>query len=140
MKHIVTRDKQRVADWVSDKIGCGKWHSEFEAIGLEQDGALVAGMVVDGYVENTRCSMHVAGEGRRWLNREFIKVCFGYVFKQLNCKVVLGPVSSANADALRFDKHLGFTEAGRVSDGSPDGDLVLLQMTKADCRWLETAL
>jgi RimJ/RimL family protein N-acetyltransferase len=137
VKRVVVGDKQRVADWVSEKIGCSKWHSDFEALGLEMDGVLVAGVVVDGYVENARCSMHVAGEGRRWLNREFIRVCFDYVFRQLRCKVVLGPVSSANEAALRFDKHLGFTEVGRVPEGSADGDLVILKMTKADCRWLE---
>ena len=137
MKTIVTGDKQRVADWVADRIGCTKWSHDFEALGIEVDGALIAGVVVDGYVVDTRCSLHVAGEGRRWLNREFIRTVFDYVFRQLNCKVVVGPVSSANEDALRFDRHLGFSEVGRIVDGAPNGDLVLLKMAKADCRWLE---
>jgi len=138
VKRVVVGDKQRVADWVAEKIGCSKWHSDFEALGLEQDGQLVGGCVIDSYVKDARCAMHVAGEGRKWLNREFIRACFGYVFTQLNCKVALGPVPSTNEAAIRFDKHLGFTEACRIEDGCPDGDLVLMQMAKAKCRWLET--
>lgn len=138
MKRIVATDKQRIADWVSEKIGCPKWYGEdFNALGLEADGELVWGIVTDGYVKDVRCTMHVGGTNQR-LNREFVRACFDYVFRQLRCKVVIGPVSSANTDALRFDKHLGFKEVGRVTEGAPDGDLVLLQMTKADCRWLET--
>jgi RimJ/RimL family protein N-acetyltransferase len=140
VKRVLVGDRQRVADWVSEKIGCNKWQVDFEALGLEQDGKLVGGVVVDGYVAKTRCTLHVAGEGKRWLNREFIRAVFDYVFRQLECKVVIGPVSTANVDALRFDTHLGFSIAGCVKDGAPDGDLMLLQLPRTKCRWLEKKL
>ena len=137
MKRIIVGDKQRVADWVSKKIGCNKWQVDFEAIGLEQNGQLVGGVVFDNYVEKTRCSTHVAGEGKCWLNREFLKVVFDYIFRQLGCKVIVASIKSHNMAALHFSKRIGFDEAGRVENGAPNGDLVVLQLPVAKCRWLE---
>jgi RimJ/RimL family protein N-acetyltransferase len=137
MKRIIVGQKKRVADWVSNGIGCNKWSVDYEALGLEMDGKLVGGVVVDGYVEDARCAMHVAGEGKRWLNREFIWVVFNYVFGQLKCKVALAPVASTNAASLKFAKSLGFVEACRIENGALNSDLVILKMPKAQCRWLE---
>ena len=135
MRRIITDDRERVSDWVADQIKCSRWVGDYSAIGMERDGALVGGVVVDGFVLDARCSVHCAGVGKTWLTREFLFAVFDYVFRQLNCNVVVNPVSSANMDSLKFTAHLGFTEVCRIAGGCTDGDLVLFTMTKGDCRW-----
>lgn len=129
---IVTRQDKRVGNWVCARTGgC---YTEGATIGLERDGELIAGVIVDNW-NGASAQMHVAGEGN-WLNREFLFVCFDYVFRQLSLNVVIGVVPSVNAKALRFDKHLGFREVLRIPNGHPAGDLVILTMRKEDCRYL----
>lgn len=136
MKKIITNQNDRVGLWVSRRVGRKAPWVEFQAVGLEQDGKLIAGMVMDCYVKDARCSMHVAGDGKQWLNREFLWFCFHYVFDQLGCKVVLGMVNADNEDALKFDRHLGFRNLCVIKDGAGECDLIVLQMRREWCRWL----
>lgn len=135
-KSVIVGQKDRVGAWVAERVRARSGWANYEAIGLEKDGELVAGVVFDSYVEGARCCMHVAGEGRTWLNREFLWFCFQYAFVQMGCKVVVGLVNSDNDDALRFDRHLGFEEVARIPDGAGDCDLVVLAMQRKKCRWL----
>lgn len=83
------------------------------------------------------CSMHVVGEGSRWIDRQLLRTCFDYVFNHCKCVVVYGHVASNNEKALRLDAHLGFKEVYRIKDAVEDGiDLVILEMRREDCRWL----
>lgn len=135
-KSVVVGQKERVGAWVAERVGQNGAWSNYEALGLERDGCLVAGVVLDSYVSGARCCMHVAAEGRDWLNREFLWLCFHYAFEQLGCNVVIGLVRSDNEAALRFDTHLGFEEVARIPGGSGDCDLVILAMQRKTCRWL----
>lgn len=137
MKRIIVGEKECVSEWVAARMpGTLPWVSGYEAIGLEQGGRLVAGVVVDGFVRNARCSIHCAGEGKNWLNREFLQFVFTYVFNQMGCNVVVNPVSSANTASLKFTAHLGFKEACRIKDGYADGDLVIFELQRSECRWI----
>lgn len=132
MKRIVTGHDERVGSWVCSRTG--GVYTDGATLGLEEDGKLVAGVIVDGW-NGASARMHVAGDGN-WLNREFLFACFDYVFRQLNLNVVIGIVPSDNAKALRFDKHLGFKELARIPKGHPAGDLVILTLRKEDCRYV----
>jgi hypothetical protein len=78
--------------------------------------------------------MHIACDGS--LTREFIWFCFYYAFEQLNVKKVLGLVESTHHKALELDKRLGFVHEHTIKDGGRENDLIILSMTKAQCRWL----
>ena len=134
-KRIVIGEKERVGDWVAPRVRRGAPWANYEAIGLAQGDELIAGVVFDSYVPAARCCMHVAGEGRTWLNRDFLWVCFDYAFEQMGCKTIVGLVDADNADALRFDRHLGFQELARIPQGAGDCDLVVLAMQREMCRW-----
>ena len=136
LKQIVVNQKERVGAWVAQRIGRESSWGSFEAIGLELDGDLVAGMVVESYVKDSRCCVHLAGDGKKWLNREYLNFCCRYMFDQLNCKVVIGLVDADNEQAMKFDLHFGFTEQTRIKDGAGDCDLVVLTLRRDDCRWL----
>jgi RimJ/RimL family protein N-acetyltransferase len=57
---------------------------------------------------------------------------------QLGVQRVTGYVPASNAAALRFDRHLGFVEEGRLREALPGGeDVIVLGMLKRECRWWE---
>jgi len=134
MMKIVIGQKERVGEWVAAQMGRSSSWAAYEAIGIERDGELVGGVVIDGYKKDTRCSIHCSGIGKRWLSREFMRVVFDYVFRQLNCKSVVNPVDANNAESIRFTQHIGFTETVRI----PEAELIIFTLPRADCRWLET--
>jgi RimJ/RimL family protein N-acetyltransferase len=108
-----------------------------KGLGLERDGELVAGVLYEGF-NHHNVWMHVAAEGKHWLNRDFLRYCFYYPFVELGVSRVSGYVEASNLAARRFDEHLGFRQEavlqGAASDG---GDVILYVMRRDDCRYLE---
>jgi RimJ/RimL family protein N-acetyltransferase len=135
VKRIVADEPLRVGEWVCERIG-GTFNASLStAIGLENDGRLIAGVVYDNYTGRS-IAMHVAGEGGHWMTREFARVCFDYPFRQLGVNKVLGFVDSTNTQARRYDEHLGFVLEHVITDAGKSGDLCIYSMTAAQCRWL----
>lgn len=137
MKTAIYGQEDRVIPWVGYRIDEDEF-GDAVAIGLEEDGELIAGVVFNLYT-GPSIMMHVAAEpGRRWLTRDFLYRCFAYPFIQLKCHRVGGLVREDNLDAQRFDEHLGFKREGLVRRGADDGtNLILYGMLKEECRWLE---
>ena len=127
-----------VSKFVSDNIpGDDEFSPDDPNIGLLKDGKLIAGVVFNNYCKSSIC-MHVAATERGWLNKEFLRACFRYPFKQLKCARVTGLVRTDNKDAQRFDEHLGFKREGLIRKGDDDGcDLIIYGMLKEECRWLD---
>lgn len=109
-----------------------------KGLGLERDGELVAGVLYEGFNQHN-IWMHVAAEpGKKWLNKEFLRYCFHYPFVELGCTRVSGYVEASNADARRFDEHLGFQPEAVLQGAAADGgDVILYVMRRDDCRYLE---
>lgn len=103
---------------------------------MEEDGQITAGVLYDMFNGRSVC-MHVAIE--KPVTRKYTRTCFDYPFNQLKVSKVLGLVDSTNDKALRFDKLLGFTEEARIADAGKTGDLVILSMTRQQCRWIKGA-
>jgi len=82
------------------------------------------------------CCMHTVVQRPELLNRRMVLAAFQYPFTVCNCEAVLALVDSTNTAALDFDTRLGFKEIARIPNGGGDGDLIVLQMLRADCRWL----
>ena len=131
---MIVTDKDRIGPWVCERTGGTYDPSSAAAIGWEVDGELTAGTLYDLYNGQSIC-MHVASE--KPVTRTFTRTCFEYPFVQLGVKKVIGLVDSTNEKALRFDHHLGFVEEARIKDASRHGDLIILTMTRAQCRWIE---
>lgn len=108
-----------------------------QGIGLEKDGRLVAGVIYDDF-NGSNIWMHVAAEpGKQWLTRDYLRACFAYPFNQLNCKRVSGWVEASNADARRFDEHLGFKQEAVLSSAARDGgDVIIYRMFKEECKYV----
>jgi RimJ/RimL family protein N-acetyltransferase len=138
MRRLITNDRARVGAWVAERVGRDTpWTTE-AALGLEKDGELVAGIVIDGYVPNARGSMHCAID-KRGMNKEFLYACFDYAFNFLNLKVLLNPVSESNKASMRFTEHIGFKEISRIPEAWDGNEtLVLYQLRRDECRHINS--
>jgi RimJ/RimL family protein N-acetyltransferase len=136
MKRIVWDQPSRVGSWVCERTGGQYSPVDSAAIGLERDGALIAGVLYDHF-NGASVAMHVAAAGPHWLDRAYLAACFAYPFLQLGVKKVLGLVDSTNAAARRFDEHLGFVIEATIRDAAPHGDLLIYSMTPAQCRYIK---
>lgn len=136
MKKTVYGRDYFISQWVGYRVNEDNFGS-CTAIGLEEDGKIIAGVVYNMYTEASIC-MHVAAEpGKRWLTKDFLYRVFAYPFIQLGCNRVTGLVRVDNIEARRFDEHLGFVQEGVIRRGATDGtDLILYGMLKEECRWL----
>ena len=129
--HIV--QGAEVGVWVADRIA-GEFYSETSsAIGLEKNGVIVAGVIYENW---NRASIfcHIAIEAR--LTKAYLKAIFDYPFNVCNVKKIIVPVVSNHVKSIKLVTNMGFTEEARIVDGSQDGDIIFLTMTKENCRFL----
>lgn len=138
MKSMVYGQDARVRSWVSERIGEELGDSDV-AIGVEEDGQLIAGVVYNMFTRAS-VSMHVAAEpGKRWTTKEFMFRFFAYPFLQLNCNRVTGLVRASNMVARKFDEHVGFIQEGVIRQAFEDGeDAILYGMLKSECKWIRS--
>lgn len=123
--------------WAAKRTGIQSFKPDATAIGQEKNGEIVAVVVYDGFTD-ADCNMHIASDGSRtWLTRELLVRAFAYPFIQLGYRRVTGLVPAGNADALRFDEHLGFKREGYHPKAGPDGgDIISLGMLRENCRFI----
>lgn len=137
MSTRIVSDPARVFAFCSERMPVSLV-AGMKGLGLERDGELVAGVLYEGFNKHN-IWMHVAAEpGKKWLNKEFLRYCFHYPFVELGCKRVSGYVEANNADARKFDEHLGFRQEAVLQEAASDGgDVILYVMRREDCRYLE---
>ncbi|MFA5606801.1 MAG: GNAT family protein [Leucobacter sp.] len=137
MTRQIIHDHPAISQYVAAKVGLPvEQFGLHTCLGLVDDDRILAGAVYCDY-SGTNVFVHLAGEGRRWLNREFLYVGFQYPFEQMRVRRLTGWVEESNLDARRFDEHIGFREEARLKGAARDGgDVILYVMWKEDCRWL----
>ena len=123
-----------IGRWIEAKTG-GSYDGRAISIGLiRDDGEILAGILYESW-NGASMMCHMAAIGR--LTREFLWVNADYAFRQIGVKKLIAPISSANHQMRSLAWHLGFIEESIIHDGHPDGDLVLMTLMKADCRFLD---
>ncbi len=132
---IIYNNPQRIGDFVSHVLKTEGW-SPFQAIGLEKNGTLIAGVVYDNY-NGTNIFAHIASTGSHWLTKEFLWYMHYYPFIELNVKSVCGMVSSKNKKVIKFIEHLGAELASTIKDAHPDGELLIYKMNRNQCKYLK---
>ena len=100
------------------------------------EGNLQGGVIYDGFTGGC-IFMHQASFSRNWLVGNMMWIVFDYPFNQLGVRKVAGTINSSNQELLDFNRRLGFKEEARIKDAYPDGDMLVLTMERADCRWLK---
>jgi len=122
--------------WAEDRIGFA-FHDEARAIGLEQDGALVAVTLFDRF-SSSGCNMHVVAlPDRPWLTRGYARHVAAYPFIQCGFRRVTLLIAADNARAIRFAEHFGCTLEGRLREAAHNGrDELVYGLLRRECRWL----
>lgn len=106
-------------------------------IGIEKDGKLAGGIVFHEF-NGANVFIHVASDHpKRWVTREWLHVIFSYAFDQMKVKRVTGIVPESNKTALDFDLSVGFVIESRLTDAHPQGDMLVIKMTRDACRWID---
>jgi RimJ/RimL family protein N-acetyltransferase len=103
---------------------------------VDKDGKLLGGVIFDGYTGSCVFA-HQASFDKRWLSRDMLWVLFDYPFNQLKVKKICGTIPSSNPKLLEFNLKLGFIVETIIKDGYPDGDMLVMSMTRGECRWLD---
>lgn len=119
--------------WLCERMGADPDALPMECFGRVERGRLI-GVVGFANFTDACCELHCAGEGN-WVSREFIRTVFGYAFA--NVRVIIGLMASGNKRALRFARHAGFREDGRIEGAHTDGALVVMSLRREECRFIE---
>jgi RimJ/RimL family protein N-acetyltransferase len=128
---------QAVVDWCCRTHGIKTGYTAAIGIGVTKGGEL-QGAVVYHEFNGASIRIHVVSNGsKRWVTREWLHVIFSYAFDQLKVKRITGFTPASNCAALKFNKSVGLVEETRLAGTEPDGDTVVLKMTRADCRWID---
>lgn len=131
---IITDDQTSLSAWLCSRIGYTPTE-HLMCIGNVLNHKLKGVVGYDMY-NGASIMMHSAGEGN-WLTREFLRVCFHYPFVVCRVNMVIGLVPSANHQAIRFNHHIGFKTVVTLDGAHPDGALVMMTMSREECRFLE---
>lgn len=115
----------------------GVWVSEHaQFLVWEREGMPKWVIAFDDWIGST-CQLYMASAGGCYPPLKMIKTVFQHAFEVLRRTHVFGIVNSRNERAMRIDLWMGFKEILRVPGAHTDGgDIVVLQMTPADCRWI----
>jgi len=82
------------------------------------------------------CCMHIVIQRADLFNGRMLREAFEYAFIVCKCEAAIALVDSTNETSLSFVSKVGFKEVARIPNGGTEGDLVTLQMLRAECRWL----
>ena len=129
MKVIGFEREREATQWAAETLGCPDFGfcRAYSAVDAEDNFALV--IVLSNFTK-TNIDMHTAAQpGRQWATPKSIVQMFNgvfhYVFTSHLVDRVTGLVPADNADARRFDEHLGFTLEGTMREACDGKDLCI---------------
>ena len=132
--HPVIISGHDVGHWVAAQIGGFYNEASSQAIGLERDGEIVAGVIYESW-NGKSITCHIAIERR--ISAEFLHVTTNYAFVTCGAYKVIAPVESNNHRSVRFVLSIGFVEEGRILNGCPGGDIMFFTLTADRCKYLQ---
>ncbi len=137
MKNVIVGCDQFVGPWLAERLDTTWQPGRGHTIGLYDtaDNRLIAGAWFESW-NGASILCHLAGDGKKWLNREFLWFICHYPFEQLGVRKVISPVESTNLASRKFVEHFGLTLEATLKDAAPKGDLLLYSLTKEQCKWL----
>lgn len=113
--------------------------ADLQCIGwLDEDKKLVIVVGFNGFMGKV-AQIHLAfADGWHFSPRAMLREVFKYAFETAKREMLIGVVNSKNEKAMRMDLHLGFRELHRLNGmHDDDGDIVVLGMTRSECRYLD---
>lgn len=129
-------DIKRDWHWAVPRLGCRVSEDTQGIVSFNERGNYDAMCVMDSWTPNA-VQVHLVIENPFVIRTGFLHAIAHHVYVTGGRGIMLGAVPANNAKALKFDKHIGFTEVCRIKDAYDVGvDIVLLEMRRETCRWL----
>lgn len=101
---------ERVARFVAERCGKESFYPPFTCLGIERDGAIVAGVVFNSYQHKSDIAVTVAGDTGAF-TLPFIRRVGRYVFGQLGCERI--SITTEQPKVIEIAKRLGAQTEGR---------------------------
>ena len=131
----LSTDKHLIGPWVFRRVQ-KTWAPEGrEVVGLVKGEEVLGGMVFEDYT-GACMSVHMALAHEHVPVRKLLIACAQYAYNDMGVHKLLGLVRASNLPALKFDLRIGFKAEAIIKDVYPDGDLVVLSMTRDDCKFV----
>jgi hypothetical protein len=128
--------KQIAANILLSEIGVQPCNDLQALFWVDQDNNIEWVIGYTAFIGKT-CQMHMVNLKGGYTPKGLLFGAFDFPFNHCGLEKVFGIVNSKNTKAMEYDQKLGFKEALRF-EGMHDngGDLVVLHMDKADCKWI----
>jgi len=123
----------KIGYWVANELDRGYFAERSNAIGLIRDNEIVAGVIYENW--NGRSIMcHIVIKKR--MTPEFVAAIFHYPFIVCGVEKIIVTIEDTNEKSVRVVKNMGFVEEGKVKDAHQFGDMLILTLSKSECRFL----
>jgi hypothetical protein len=124
-----------LAEWLCERIGYLPSPS-LKCLGsVDSTDTILRGVVGYDGLNGASVIMHMAGDPG-WIDKAILHAAFDYPFNEMGVNQVLGLVPSGNTAALKINRKLGFEVVVELPGAHPDGALILMRMTREQCKWL----
>ena len=122
---LVFDDKERIGDWVAERVGQLSSWGGFYAMGAELKGELISGLVFNNFTDSS-ATVHLAVSTPTKTLSEMLDHAFLYAFRTCKLRRLTGLVEAKNAKSLKIIKHLGFVEEGVMREAGTGGDDIIV--------------
>lgn len=97
---------------------------------------LLGGVIYTNYTGRT-VQMHQAGFAPAWPTPQFMFAIYDFPFNFLKVEKIIATVPSTNQRAMRITTKMGFTWVATIPEVVPGGDMVVLSMSRDDCKYFK---
>jgi RimJ/RimL family protein N-acetyltransferase len=135
MIRLVFDQKEVIAAWVARQVEQTASWGDFYAMGAEENGTIIAGIVFNGFNGvNATCHIAVNKSGRYLI--DLLRHGADYAFLHCGLKRLTGLVESDNAKAIKLDLHMGFEREFTMRQaGSKGQDIEVLVLWPESFRY-----
>lgn len=99
---------------------------------------LLGGVIYTNYTGRS-LQMHMAGFAPAWATLHFMWSIYDFPFNVLKVERVIATVPSTNERSMKITQQMGFEYTTTIPGVVPWGDMEILSMSRAQCRWLKLA-
>jgi RimJ/RimL family protein N-acetyltransferase len=122
--------------WITERLGLFLSPNARAIAAYDREGKIAGMVAYDGWTPNSAIVNIALDSPIAW--RRLARPTFEYPFNEGRRGLLVAMVASDNLRSMRLTEHVGFRETYRIRDGISVGvDLVVFEMRREECRWLE---
>ena len=132
----VTAGHAEAFGWIEARTGCVLTRNARAIQALDASGQIRGVIAYDCWTESGVQAHMAVDSPVVW--RSLLRPAFTYPFLEAGRSLLIGIIAADNPRSLNMVRRLGFRETYRVVDGWSVGvDLIVHEMRRHECRWLE---